>query len=233
MVGESWPASAQAYHGAGPVTRILKTANEKSVYEELVVGELDKPLDFETGRFDAATCIGTLTIGHAPPGVAGRAGAGHKAWRDDRLLDADGLSYQGRVRRKQAALEEAGRWRLLERGAPFQPMPHGEPDIWYEIWRTRCCPRPSPPRPGKTMLQLVRAARPFRTEWTSLLPYQGQRLVGAYPGRPSGPLYQDLPPKSSQFGTCRPTKLDKIKNFRVALQAGSVVAEPDFTASEQ
>ena len=46
---------------------MLKTANEKSVHEELVVGELGKPLDFETGRFDAATCIGTLTIGHAPP----------------------------------------------------------------------------------------------------------------------------------------------------------------------
>ena len=26
-------------------------------------------------------------------------------------------------------------------------------------------------------------------------------------------LYLDLPAKSSQFGTCRPTKLDKIKNF--------------------
>ena len=26
-------------------------------------------------------------------------------------------------------------------------------------------------------------------------------------------LYQNLPPKSSQFGTCRPTKLDKIKKF--------------------
>ena len=35
---------------------------------------------------------------------------------------------------KQAILEAAGRWRLLERGAPFQPMPNGEPDIWYEMW---------------------------------------------------------------------------------------------------
>jgi len=35
---------------------------------------------------------------------------------------------------KQAALEAAGTWRLLERGAPFQAMPNGEPDIWYEMW---------------------------------------------------------------------------------------------------
>ena len=26
-------------------------------------------------------------------------------------------------------------------------------------------------------------------------------------------LYLDLPPKSSQFGTCRSTKLDKLKNL--------------------
>ena len=46
---------------------MLKTANKKSVYEELVVGELGKPLEFETGRFAGTTCIGTLTFGHAPP----------------------------------------------------------------------------------------------------------------------------------------------------------------------
>ena len=34
---------------------MLKTANEKSVYEELVVGEMGKPLSFETGQFDATT----------------------------------------------------------------------------------------------------------------------------------------------------------------------------------
>ena len=113
---------------------ILKTANEKSVYEELVVGELGKPLDFETGRFDAATCIGTLTIGHAPPEsldelvrVTKPGGTTVFSMRTDYLT-------KGGFDAKRAALEEAGRWRLLERGAPFQPMPHGEPDIWYEIW---------------------------------------------------------------------------------------------------
>ena len=113
---------------------MLKTANEKSVYEELVVGELGKPLDFETGRF--RRCDMHRHADHRPrsAGVAGRAGAGHKAWRDDRILDADGYLTKGGFDAKQAALEEAGRWRLLERGAPFQPMPHGEPDIWYEIW---------------------------------------------------------------------------------------------------
>ena len=46
---------------------MLATANEKAVYEELVVGELGKPLPFETDGFAGTTCIGVLTIGHAPP----------------------------------------------------------------------------------------------------------------------------------------------------------------------
>ena len=46
---------------------MLTVANRKSVYEDLVVGELGKPLAFETGRFAGTTCIGTLTFGHAPP----------------------------------------------------------------------------------------------------------------------------------------------------------------------
>ena len=141
MVGEEL-----ALLGFGHITALdlspgmLKTANEKTVYEELVVGELGKPLGFETGRFDATTCIGTLTIGHAPPEsldelvrVTKAGGAIVFSMRTDYLTE-------GGFDAKQAALEEAGRWRLLERGAPFQPMPHGEPDIWYEIWAYEVLP---------------------------------------------------------------------------------------------
>ena len=35
-------------------------------------------------------------------------------------------------------------------------------------------------------------------------------------------LQQDFPPKSSQFGTCRPTKLDKIKNLHLEIQVSSL-----------
>ena len=46
---------------------MLMEAKKESVYEELKVGDLGKPLEFETGRFAGTTCIGTLTFGHAPP----------------------------------------------------------------------------------------------------------------------------------------------------------------------
>ena len=36
-------------------------------------------------------------------------------------------------------------------------------------------------------------------------------------------LNRDLPPESSQFGTCRPTKLGKIKSFRVEVRSGPVI----------
>ena len=35
---------------------------------------------------------------------------------------------------RQSALEADGKWRLIERGEPFQAMPDGEPDIWHELW---------------------------------------------------------------------------------------------------
>ena len=113
---------------------MLMAANEKFVYEELVVGELGRPLGFETGRFDATTCVGTLTINHAPPEsldelvrVTKPGGTVVFSMRTDHHVE-------GGFAAKQTALERAGRWRCIERGEPFLPMPNGEPDVWYEIW---------------------------------------------------------------------------------------------------
>lgn len=113
---------------------MLMAANEKFVYEELVVGELGKPLSFETGQFDAAVCVGTLTINHAPPEsldelvrVTKPGGKVVFSMRVDHYTE-------GGFEAKQTALEQSGKWSLIERGDPFLPMPNGEPDLWYEIW---------------------------------------------------------------------------------------------------
>jgi ubiquinone/menaquinone biosynthesis C-methylase UbiE len=113
---------------------MLMVANDKFVYEELRVGELGKPLEFETGQFDATTCVGTLTINHAPPAsldelvrVTKPGGRVVFTMRTDHYKE-------GGFEAKQAQLEQDGKWKLLERGEKFQPMPDGEPDIWYEIW---------------------------------------------------------------------------------------------------
>ena len=116
---------------------MLMVANEKMVYEELVVGELGKPLSFESDSFDSTTCVGTLTINHAPPEsldelvrVTKPGGYVVFTMRTDHYID-------GGFEAKQSALEEAGKWELAERTPPFQPMPNGEPDIWYEVWAYR------------------------------------------------------------------------------------------------
>ncbi len=113
---------------------MLMTANDKFVYEELVVGELGKPLGFETGQFAGTTCIGTLTFGHAPPESLDELVRVTKAGGTVVFSMRTDFYTEGGFDVKQAALEEAGKWRLVERGEPFQPMPNGEPDIWYEIW---------------------------------------------------------------------------------------------------
>ena len=113
---------------------MLAKAAEKAVYEELVVGELGKPLPFETGGFAGVTCIGVLTIGHAPPEALDELVRVTKAGGTVVFSMRTDYYSEGGFDTRQAALEAAGKWRLLERSAPFQPMPHGEPDIWHELW---------------------------------------------------------------------------------------------------
>lgn len=113
---------------------MLMVANEKMVYEELVVAELGKPLPFESGAFAGTLCVGALTISHAPPEsleelarVTASGGCVVFTVRTD-------TSVEGGYEARQAALEREGKWRILERSEPFQPMPNGEPDIWYHVW---------------------------------------------------------------------------------------------------
>ena len=113
---------------------MLATAKEKGVYKDFVIGELGKDLPFETGSFAGTTCVGVFTYGHAMPEsldelirVTKPGGSVVFSIRTDYYVD-------GGFDVKQAALEAAGKWRLLERSAPFQAMPNGEPDAWHEIW---------------------------------------------------------------------------------------------------
>lgn len=115
-------------------TGMLETAKEKGVYEDFIIGELGKTLPLETGGFAGTTCVGVFTYAHVTPEgldelirVTKAGGPVVFSIRTDYYTDA-GFDV------KQAALEAEGKWRLLERSAPFQPMPNGEPDVWHEMW---------------------------------------------------------------------------------------------------
>ena len=91
-------------------------------------------MPFEAGGFAGLTCIGVLTIGHAPAEALDELIRVTRAGGTVVFSMRTDFYIEGGFDTRQAALEATGKWRLLERSAPFQPMPHGEPDIWYELW---------------------------------------------------------------------------------------------------
>ena len=73
-------------------------------------------------------------MGHAPANSLDelvritRAG-GHIVFslRPDVYLDSG-------FKEKQEALATAGKWRLVEEGEKFQPLPKGEPEVLHQVW---------------------------------------------------------------------------------------------------
>jgi len=116
---------------------MLAEAARKNVYAELrqmVLGEL---LDFSTDSFDAVICVGTLTVAHAPATSLDEFAritrpGGHISF----TLRPDTYEQDG-FKEKQAELEAAGRWELVEVTEPFQGIPKGEPDIYLQVWLYR------------------------------------------------------------------------------------------------
>ena len=113
---------------------MLEVASVKGAYERLQREVLGTTLGFEDDAFDATICVGTLTVGHAPPSsldefirVTRPGGLIVFGMRPDHY-------ESGGFKQKQDVLESEGRWKLLSRSAPYQMMPVGEPDLMYETW---------------------------------------------------------------------------------------------------
>lgn len=113
---------------------MLEQARAKNVYTALHRKVMGQPLGFETGTYDAVICVGTLTVGHAPAAsldelvrVTKPGGYVVFTLRPD-VYEKDGF------REKQAALEQAGKWELIEVCEPVQCMPRGEPEVYHQVW---------------------------------------------------------------------------------------------------
>lgn len=113
---------------------MLDVASSKGAYETLQREVLGETLGFEDDAFDATICVGTLTVGHAPPSSL-----------DEfiRVTKTGGLivfgmrpdHYEtGGFKEKQTALENEGRWKLISRSEPYPMMPEPEPELRYETW---------------------------------------------------------------------------------------------------
>ena len=109
--------------------QMLRAALEKGVYSGLCRMEFGKPLGFATGVFAALIAVCLFTIGHAPPGAL-----------DDLIrvtrsggrivFNVNAQAYEsGGFAGKQAALEEDGRWKLLQATPPFAGVPLRSPPV--------------------------------------------------------------------------------------------------------
>ncbi len=113
---------------------MLDEARKKGVYQEYHQMKMGDPLRFPSDSFEAVICVGTLTLGHAP------ASALDELVRITRpggyivfTLRPDVYETNG-FKEKHAALEAAGRWKLVEVTEPIQALPKGEPDIYQQVW---------------------------------------------------------------------------------------------------
>ncbi len=119
---------------------MLEEARRKKVYRELHSMVMGEPLDFPSDSFDAVVSVGVLTVGHAPASsldelVRITRPGGHIVF----TLRPD-LYQTGGFKEKQADLERAGRWELVEASEPFHPLPKGEPEVYHQVWVYRVSP---------------------------------------------------------------------------------------------
>ena len=113
---------------------MLEEARKKGVYWEFHQMVMGEPLGFATDSFDAVVSVGVLTVGHAPASsldelVRITKPGGYIVF----TLRPDVYEDSG-FKETQAALESAGKWKLVEVSEKFQALPKGEPDIYHQVW---------------------------------------------------------------------------------------------------
>ena len=115
---------------------MLAEAARKHVYRELFEAKLGDDLALDDAAYDGVVAAGVLTTGHAPAEsldelvrITRAGGLVIFTLRTDRMPPDFG--------EKLSALERANRWRLVERGDEFQPMPLGEPEVLVRVWAYR------------------------------------------------------------------------------------------------
>jgi predicted TPR repeat methyltransferase len=115
---------------------MLEQAERKEIYGSLIEARLGERLPVETNAYDAVVASGVMTTGHAPASsldelVRITRPGGHVVFtlRSDRPPDG----FAERI----AAIQDAGRWELVERGEEMQAMPTSEPEVLVRVWVLR------------------------------------------------------------------------------------------------
>ena len=118
---------------------MLNKANERDVYKNLHQMVLGEKLDFPSNHFGACQSIGVFTAGHAPASafdelVRVLCSGGYIIFS---LLEDVYISK--RYKDKFAALENDGKWQLMEKTKKFPGLPLEDPDLFHRVYVYRVC----------------------------------------------------------------------------------------------
>ena len=113
---------------------MLEEARRKNVYNCLYQMVLGETLDFATDSFDAIISVGTFTYNHAPSSsfdelIRITKPGGYIIF----ILRLD-FYEQSDFKTKMSALEEFGKWKLVEISEVSQCFAKTEPDIYVQAW---------------------------------------------------------------------------------------------------
>ena len=118
---------------------MLEKAGERNVYEELRRMVLGEALDFPSDRFGACQSIGVFTEGHAPAAAFDELVRVLRPGGHIIFSILEDVSVQKGYGAKLEALEENGKWRLVERTKPFQGLPLECPHQLNRVYVYQVC----------------------------------------------------------------------------------------------
>jgi len=115
-------------------TEMMAEARQKGVYGDLRRMVLGETLEFETDFFDAVTCVGVLTFGHAPASslnefVRVTKPGGHIIY----TVRPDVRETGGFIEIEEE-LTKAGLWKFVEKTDEFPSLPKGLPESMLRVW---------------------------------------------------------------------------------------------------
>lgn len=112
---------------------MLARAAAKNIYQDLRIGLLGEPLDYEDDNFAATVAAGVFTQGHAPLDgldelVRATRPGGHIVFSISRTYLGDTFETKAR------ALEDAGKWRQVDSSKRYNSTPLGNDVLMSQVF---------------------------------------------------------------------------------------------------
>ena len=114
---------------------MLDAAARKNVYKEFHRMAMGSTAGLPAGLLRWGHQRGRLHGGARSARFPRRAGARHSSRRPHRVLAPARTSTSRTASgRSSPSLEAEGKWRLVEEGEKYRPMPKGEPEVYHQVW---------------------------------------------------------------------------------------------------